>query len=362
MSDASGIMYVTLADAGVLPEGQFSLDPGIPLPVDTGPESQRPEALTWEGIVAGILRVLGADPDHEHAEYYRRLVRSVRPEVTQELTEAGIIKAHNGDLDVARDIFAALAGLEPANARMQTNLALIYQQLASRERRHDPDKADEMEEQAVVQFRKALEMDDAPPETWLNAGLFFSEIQSWDSALDYLRTFLDIGDDEDQLREAEKLVRRIERQSLLDEHFKAAYDFIRLGQEDRGIEEINAFLIANPDVWNAWFLLGWAHRRRGRFAEARDAFRRSLELDPQQTDTHNELALCLMELGELDEADAALRKALVIEPESVKIISNLAILAMKRGDHDEAEAFARTAAEFDPDDPVVVRLIEELEA
>ncbi len=361
MSDRSDIMYVTLAEATELPDGDFSLDPGIPLPVDTGPGEDRPQSLTWDGIVAGILRVLGADPDHEHAEYYRALVRSVRPDVTNELTEAGIIKAHNGDLDVARDIFAALAGLEPENARMQTNLALIFQQLAARERTHNPDHAEDLEERAVMQFRKALEMDDAPPETWLNAGLFFSEIQSWDSALDYLRTFMDIGDDDEQLREAEKLIRKIEHQNLLDEHFKAAYDFIRLGQEDKGIAEIEAFLAANPDVWNAWFLLGWAHRRRGRFAEARDAFRKSLELDSEQTDTHNELALCLMETGQLDDADTALRSALQLEPESVKIISNLAILALRRGEKDEAEAFARAAAEFDPEDPIVIRLMEELD-
>ncbi len=58
-------------------------------------------------------------------------------------------------------------------------------------------------------------------------------------------------------------------------------------------------LESNPDVWNAWFLLGWANRRISNFVEAELALSKALELNDSEVEIYNELAICNMELGDL---------------------------------------------------------------
>jgi Flp pilus assembly protein TadD len=75
-------------------------------------------------------------------------------------------------------------------------------------------------------------------------------------------------------------------------------------------------------------------------------------LGGDNSDTRNELAICLMETGDLKGARKELEIALREEPENVKIISNLGVLAMRSGDDDEAAAFFRTVLELEPEDPL----------
>ena len=99
-------------------------------------------------------------------------------------------------------------------------------------------------------------------------------------------------------------------------------------------------------------MLGWALRRLGRWEDGAAAFNKAIEFGGGNSDTRNELAICLMETGDYPGVRRELEIALREDTENVKIISNLGVLAMKNGDDDEAAAFFRTVLEFEPDDPV----------
>jgi len=75
-------------------------------------------------------------------------------------------------------------------------------------------------------------------------------------------------------------------------------------------------------------------------------------------DLLNELAICLMELGELTESKKRLGEALRLEPENIKVISNLGIVALKSGHQDEARGFFRTVLELDPQDAIAARYLD----
>jgi Flp pilus assembly protein TadD len=111
----------------------------------------------------------------------------------------------------------------------------------------------------------------------------------------------------------------------------------------------------HSDVWNGWFILGWALRKLGRWEDGEAAFGQALELGGDNSDTRNELAICLMEQKKYAAARKELEAALREEPENVKIISNLGVLAMKKGDSDEAAAFFRTVLELEPEDPIALQ-------
>ena len=140
---------------------------------------------------------------------------------------------------------------------------------------------------------------------------------------------------------------------LEDPDFEEAYDCIRSGNEEEGLVKIREFIERHPLVWNGWFILGWALRKLGRYGDALESFKKALELNTiGNCDILNEMAICLMELGDLKGAKKELERALRKEPENIKIISNLGVVAMKAGNKDEAAAFFRTVLSMDPEDPL----------
>jgi tetratricopeptide (TPR) repeat protein len=151
-----------------------------------------------------------------------------------------------------------------------------------------------------------------------------------------------------------------ESAGLNDESFLKAHSLIREGNAQEGLSRVRDFLERYPRVWNGWFLLGWALRLLGRWQDGEAAFRKTIELGGCNSDTRNELAICLMEAGDMAGARHELETALNEDPENVKIISNMGALALKYGKKEDASAFFRTALEIDKDDPIAKKFLEKI--
>jgi tetratricopeptide (TPR) repeat protein len=348
--------------------GSFSLDPTIPLPVEASEakEGFDPALLSRERILAGMLKVLGAKPDYEHADYYRAFISTVQPELFTDLTNTGIMKAKNGDYEIAEEIFRALAGLAPDSAQTQVNLAQVYVERAQAyERMEKPELAEHFTELAYKTYRQARLVGADDPEILFRVAEFHLSKLDFEQAKELFSAGLACGLEGEHKALAEGALRKLNSQGNLDTLFKEAYDFIRMGEEEKGIERINLFLRDYPEVWNAWFLLGWAQRRLGRWQDGKAAFMRALELceqGPDRVDSLNELSICLMELDDFAGAKRNLEAALRFEPENVKIISNLGLLSLKAGKLAEAERFFLTALEIEPEDEVAKAYLEQIES
>lgn len=148
-----------------------------------------------------------------------------------------------------------------------------------------------------------------------------------------------------------------------DERFKNAYALISSDQEEKGLEEIREFLLHNPNVWNAWFLLGWGLRKLERYADAEGAFQKALELGGKENaETYNELSLCLMAKNDFYGAKENLLKALSLAPENTKIISNLGFVALKEGEIELARKYFSSVLEFEPNDAIAAAELAKLES
>ncbi len=353
--------YISIAETKQRQIGDFVLDPAILLPVEFPPGETRWNMtdVSWEAIVSGTLTVLAYDPHNANAAYYRKFVLAVKPDIRDEFTHLGITKARNKDYALAIEIFRALEGLFPDDALTLMNLALVYDGRArAYERLEKNELAEELQGLAFESYKRALAADPSEPSLHYNVAFFYLHMRSFEKAREHLAEFLRSGTDRKMIREAERIIREIDAQGLMDVLFRSAYDFIRMGKEEKGIEAIKRFLETHPEVPNAWFLLGWGCRRLARYAEGKEAFLRALSLGAPHPDLLNELAICLMELGELEESDKRLSEALRIEPENTKIISNLGIVSMKRGEKEKAAGFFRTVLELDPEDPVASRYLD----
>jgi len=147
-------------------------------------------------------------------------------------------------------------------------------------------------------------------------------------------------------------IKEIKDNGLDDENFINAHNLIQEGKIEAGLACIHDFIENRPKVWNGWFMLGWALRLLGRWEDGKSALRKAIELGGNNSDTLNELAICLMETGDTAGARRELERALTDDPENIKIISNLGVLALKNNEKEKAEAFFRTVLEIDNSDPV----------
>ena len=360
-SPLESIIFISLPEELDKNIGDFVIDPTVLIPVELlpGQDEWDTQDLSWEMIIAAMLKILVYKPEYPHNDYYREFILAAKPSIIDELSQSGIIKAQSRDFGIAEEIFKALISLIHEDVHSMLNLALVYEEHAEvYEQANRKQYAEEYRELAFEVYRKALAA--APDNEYVhfNAAHFYLKQNSYQKTQEHFQRFLDLSNDKRKREAVEEILREIEDKDVLDSLFNEAYDFIRLGNEQEGIEKISKFLETNPDVWNAWFLLGWAHRRLSEYNEGKAAFEHALEIGPQHSDTLNELAICLLELKEYGECRKTLEKALTIEPENIKIISNLGILALKEEKIDEAMGYFRSVLEISPEDPIARNYLE----
>ncbi|MCX7027537.1 MAG: tetratricopeptide repeat protein [Spirochaetes bacterium] len=356
----SSVIFVRLPEEAVLSLGIEGFDVKIPLPVQTPGKIVKfdPSMISPESVMAGILRVLAWQPDHAQAPRYRALIRALRPELLAELSDAGLAKAQTKEWDLVEEILLALEGLYPEAPEPILDLALLREEHAKLLREElNEDRAEEEEDLALGCYRKLLAMEPPFAPAYYHAAFFYLKVKNFDRAVSLFTSFIKRGEDKDKVATAKEALRKLGELGYLDNAFKEAYDFIQMGQEEKGLEHAKAFVERNPGLWNGWFLVGWASRRLGNWADGAEAFEKAAILGSQESDTYNELALCQMELGNLDQARVSLEKALRLEPENVKIIVNLGALVLRMGEKGEALGFFRSALEIDPDDSLAAEWI-----
>jgi tetratricopeptide (TPR) repeat protein len=361
------LVFIELPAALARPLGSFTPDPAVPLPVETASPSASerfdPRAITPEALVAGMLRLLAWRPSHEHADYYRAFVKAVKPEILAELSEAGIAKARNKDWEIAEEIFLALAGLYPEAPEPLLDLAILSEDRAELYEQSGREAlAEEMDGRAFDAYKRLLALEPPFPPAFFNAAFFFLRRRNFDRASSLLETYVRISEDEEKKARAREVLQKLGEQGYLDNLFKEAFDFIRLGEEEKGLAKAREFIERHPDLWNGWFLVGWAERRLGHWEEGREAFEKALALGAEGVDSLNELSICLVELGRIPEARKALERALRLEPENVKVIVNLGAIAVRQDRRREAGGFFRAALEIDPSDPAAKSWLERLSA
>ena len=370
------VYFINIQDVELSHSERFELDKTIPIPVqkkDSETDSFNPNDITVEKILSGILTVLAYDSKNEHLDYYRSILKKVRPNLKKELCEAAILKTKNEDFDIAEEIFRALLGFDPEDSAIILNMALFLDQRADYYRNAGLfEDADAYDADALRYYEETINAEPPLPDAYFNVGFYYMKKHKYREAKDAFETYLalttDISDEEAgengvyKKERAQEVIANITNQNMDDESFKAAYDLISGGQEEKGLEHIHNFLKNNPKVWNGWFMLGWGLRRIEKYSEAKEAFLESLKCGGDtNADTYNELSLCYIEEEDFLKAEKCLMKALSIEPESTKVISNLGFLALARGDRQTARIYFTTVLEFDPKDKIAANELLKLE-
>ena len=105
-----------------------------------------------------------------------------------------------------------------------------------------------------------------------------------------------------------------------------------------------------PQHWRAWLLLGEAFYHADRGEEAVAAYKRSLQLRPQELGAYVRLARYQTELGHLDDASATYERLQHLDPESSIASTGLGTVAMMAGRTDDARRHFLKSLELYPAD------------
>jgi Tfp pilus assembly protein PilF len=169
----------------------------------------------------------------------------------------------------------------------------------------------------------------------------------------------------DAVAQARRLRLGLERPDLeaeLERAGRAALtaDAARLDEVRAGFERVLAF---DPDLWEAHFGLGLVARQTEDFVAAALAFRRALDLAPEQADVMHELGVALLASGSGSRADALglLDRAAALRPGEAAYIADAGFAHLRAGDLDAARERLHIASTIDAADPLTRAYLAELE-
>ncbi|MDH4063097.1 MAG: tetratricopeptide repeat protein, partial [Acidobacteriota bacterium] len=129
---------------------------------------------------------------------------------------------------------------------------------------------------------------------------------------------------------------------------RAAQDSVD-GKLDDGIAKVREVLAADPEVVEAYTMLGNMHTKAGRSPEAIRAYQQALAIDPEHEGAAWSLALAYREAGKEDEARAGFERVLQLNPRGAKPLYQLADLAMQHREFDKAAALLEQGLGLDGD-------------
>ncbi|HEX9699790.1 MAG TPA: tetratricopeptide repeat protein [Acidobacteriota bacterium] len=150
-------------------------------------------------------------------------------------------------------------------------------------------------------------------------------------------------------------VPEVARANLLNESYQAGYDAFTAGQFDQAIAHLQEALPMveqlpeNAEAMGALHaLIGRSHFELRRFEQARDAFLKWVEYQPDDANSHIELAHAYSELGESEAATKEFQAALARSPDDPMTLYNIGVGMVNAGAAEDGIPFIERAIELQP--------------
>lgn len=133
-------------------------------------------------------------------------------------------------------------------------------------------------------------------------------------------------------------------------HTELGAGYFGMGKLGIALEELNAAIRSDSRYAPAYNILGLVYMELREFDKADENFQRSLNIDPANSDAHNNYGWFLCQRSRVDDAIghfmSALKNPLYTTPE--KAYLNAGQCSLKKGDEKGAEEFFLRAAKFQP--------------
>lgn len=185
-------------------------------------------------------------------------------------------------------------------------------------------------EEAVALYRKALQTDPANVKAVDNLGVALFQMGRFDEAIAQFHVAMQMDP------------------TFPKPHVNLGDVLIKQGHIEEAIAEFREALRLDPDNVDASENLGNAFADQGKAQEAMAQYRESLRINPAYAPAHYDLGVALQQLGRMEEARAEYRNALQLDPAHAAARANLGIMFMQQGRVEEGIAEFREATRANP--------------
>lgn len=135
---------------------------------------------------------------------------------------------------------------------------------------------------------------------------------------------------------------------VIDAWFMLGTQSLAQGRLEQAVEHFKRTLSLKPDYDLAVFNLAQAYRRMGDDAAALAGFEHYLTLDPSDPYVHYQMGEIWLDRKDLQKAEQLFRRALEIDPQVAAAKNALGVIALRRGNPQEAERLIREALSAKP--------------
>lgn len=255
-------------------------------------------------------------------------------------------------------------------------------------------------EEALQQFEKLLELSPDSSEIRYRMGVIYAELGQFESAVNHLEAvekdlrfqnrqyFRLLGECYVALKKPEAAVDSLERAHRLgDDSFglwaALATAYERTGRLDESVAGFKKALALNPGKWDLSFslastlfkqgedesclaelsrwpeseknaeyfnLMGAANAKLGQVVEAGKSFAKAIDLQPENQESHYNLAVLLLRADAYDEAITVLDQSLVHFPESPQLLRAMGFAQQLKGRFEDAQGTFERLIEIRPSD------------
>ena len=125
--------------------------------------------------------------------------------------------------------------------------------------------------------------------------------------------------------------------------------YMQLGELDKAREAFQRSLELDPRFFETYLRMGQLALQEENWQAAYDAYEQAVRLRPKDARGYSGMAYALAKMGRTEEAIAANQQVLKLRPDDLGALQNLALLNQRIGEYDRALIYARQALEVAPE-------------
>ena len=250
-----------------------------------------------------------------------------------EALKRGVSAHKEGKLQEAERFYQAILKSQPLHPHANHNLGVLAVSVNKIE-------------EALKFFKNAIKANPNIEQFWLSYINTFVKEKRFEDAKEIIEQFQKQGFSIEKLNISEIDQTNIdpsdtEIDEVLKLYQKKEYDDV----ESQALSLTERF----PEHPFAWRVLGALFKETGRLIESLNAIQRSVQLSPEDTVAHYNLANTLKELGQFENAIVSYKKAIALKPDYSEAHYNLANTFKELGQLENAESSYSQAIELKPD-------------
>lgn len=294
-------------------------------------------------LIKGLVYAVGAQAELPYRSFYVELLKHIDSEIGMRIITDGIRFAEEGQYSNAILYFNAVLAIDETSIDALYNMGRAFDDLSEKEARHD------LKVLSKWCYEKTIEIDPTFAYGHFSLGFALYNDEKFSDAESHWLMALN-GELPDEMRE-ELIVGlgKVKDRAT----YERGYELILAGRVEEGLELLKALEDDHDEWWNLLFFIGLGYRMLEQYEDALAYFLKVMTLNTGHIKTMNEIAICLLSLGDFNEAERYLKEAIRLSPENSELLCNMGIVHLQKGDHITARIFFDRAHEAAPDDEVV---------